>query len=156
MSNFWDIVWLILSTFVFVAYLLVLFQVVTDLFRDTSLGGIFKVVWIIGLIFLPFLTAFLYIITRGEGMAARQQAALQRAKAETDTYIRQVAAKSPAEQIADAKALLDESQGKGARVITSTTDGVPLLPRACAHAFGARACFAGYEVLRLPESGRRL
>jgi hypothetical protein len=40
-------------------------------------------------------------------MAARQQAALQRAKAETDSYIRQVVAKSPAEQIADAKALLD-------------------------------------------------
>ena len=107
MSNIWDIVWLILSTFVFVAYLLVLFQVVTDLFRDTALGGGFKVIWIIGLVFLPFLTAFLYIIARGEGMATRQQAAVQRAKAETDSYIRQVAAKSPAEQIADAKALLD-------------------------------------------------
>ncbi len=65
MSNFWDIVWLILSTFVFVAYLLVLFQIVTDLFRDSSLGGGFKVIWIIGLVLLPFLTAFLYIITRG-------------------------------------------------------------------------------------------
>ncbi len=107
MSNFWDIVWLILSTFVFVAYLLVLFQVLADLFRDTSLGGVFKVIWIVGLVFLPFLTAFVYIITRGEGMAARQQAALQRARAETDSYIRQVASKSPAEQIADAKVLLD-------------------------------------------------
>ena len=71
-------------------------------FWDTSLGGVFKVVWIIGLVFLPFLTAFVYIITRGEGMAARQQAAVQRAKAETDSYIRQVA-----EQIADEKELLD-------------------------------------------------
>ena len=32
---------------------------------------------------------------------------MQRAKADTDAYIRQVAGKSPAEQIADAKALLD-------------------------------------------------
>ena len=36
-----------------------------------------------------------------------QRAALQRAKADTDAYIRQVAGKSPSEQIADAKALLD-------------------------------------------------
>lgn len=107
MSNFWDIVWLILSTFVFVAYLLVLFHIVIDLFRDTELGGVFKALWIIGLIFLPFLTALAYIVFRGGGMADRQRAALQRAKSDTDAYIRGVAGKSPAEQIADAKALLD-------------------------------------------------
>lgn len=107
MSNFWDIVWLILSTFVFVAYLLVLFHIVVDLFRDSDLGGFSKAVWIIGLIFLPFLTALAYIIFRGGGMADRQRAALQRAKSDTDAYIRGVAGKSPAEQIADAKALLD-------------------------------------------------
>ncbi len=107
MSNFWDIVWLILSTFVFVAYLLVLFHIVVDLFRDSDLGGFSKAVWIIGLIFLPFLTALAYIIFRGGGMADRQRAAMQRAKSDTDAYIRGVAGKSPAEQIADAKALLD-------------------------------------------------
>jgi len=107
MSNFWDIVWLILSSFVFVAYLLVLFQIIIDLFRDHELGGGFKALWIIGLVFLPFLTAFLYIIARGRGMAERGRAAMQRAKSDTDSYIRSVAGKSPAEQIADAKALLD-------------------------------------------------
>jgi hypothetical protein len=107
MSNFWDIVWLILSTFVFVAYLLVLFQIIVDLFRDHELGGGFKALWIIGLVFLPFLTALLYIIARGRGMAARGRAAVERAKSDTDAYIRSVAGKSPAEQIADAKALLD-------------------------------------------------
>jgi Short C-terminal domain/Phospholipase_D-nuclease N-terminal len=107
MSNFWDIVWLILSTFVFVAYLLVLFQIVIDLFRDSELGGGFKVLWIIGLIFLPFLTALLYIVARGGGMAERGRAAVQRARSDTDAYIRSVSGKSPAEQIADAKALLD-------------------------------------------------
>ena len=107
MSNFWDIVWLILSTFVFVAYLLVLFQIIIDLFRDHQLGGGFKALWIIGLIFLPFLTALLYIVARGGGMAARSRVAAERAKSDTDAYIRSVAGKSPAEQIADAKALLD-------------------------------------------------
>jgi len=106
-SNFWDIVWLILSTFVFVAYLLVLFQIVIDLFRDHELGGGFKALWIIGLIFLPVMTALVYIVARGRGMAERQRAAMQRAKSDTDAYIRDVAGKSPADQIADAKKLLD-------------------------------------------------
>jgi hypothetical protein len=61
----------------------------------------------VGLIFLPFLTALVYIIARGGGMAERQRNALQRAKADADAYIRDVAGKSPADQIADAKKLLD-------------------------------------------------
>ena len=107
MSNFWDVLWLIASTFFFVAYLIVLFQVVVDLFRDAELGGGSKVIWLIGLIFLPVLTALLYILARGSGMAERQRVAMQRAKSDTDAYIRDVAGKSPADQIADAKALLD-------------------------------------------------
>jgi hypothetical protein len=107
MSNFWDLIQLLLSTFVLIAYLLILFQIIGDLFRDSELGGGFKVLWIIGLIFIPGLTAIVYIIARGRGMAERQRASLQRAKSDTDAYIRQVAGKSPAEQIADAKALLD-------------------------------------------------
>ena len=107
MSSFWDTVVLLASTFFFVAYLIVLFQVVVDLFRDGEMGGGSKVLWIIGLIFLPVLTALVYILARGGGMAERQRAALRSAKADTDAYIREVAAKSPADQIADAKKLLD-------------------------------------------------
>lgn len=107
MSNFWDVMWLILSTFVFVAYLMILFQIVADLFRDGELGGGSKAVWLIALVFLPMLTALFYVLVRGTGMAKRQRAALERSKSEAEDYIRQVAGKSPAEQIADAKALLD-------------------------------------------------
>ena len=107
MSNFWDIVWLMMSTFVFVAYLIIMFQIVVDLFRDNELGGGSKVLWIIGLIFLPMITAIIYIITRGSGMAMRAQASMQRAKSETEAYIKGVAGRSPAADIAEAKALLD-------------------------------------------------
>ena len=107
MSNFWDILYLIASAFFFFSYLIVLFHVVIDLFRDAELGGISKVVWLLGLIFLPVLTALIYILARGRGMAERQRSAMQRAKSDTDAYIREVAGKSPADQIADAKALLD-------------------------------------------------
>ena len=107
MSNFWDLVWLIFSAFMFVAYLLIMFQVITDLFRDSELGGGFKALWLIALVFLPMLTALAYVLTRGRGMAERQRASLERSKADADAYIRQVAGKSPADQIADAKKLLD-------------------------------------------------
>ena len=107
MSNFWDTVLLMVSTFFFIAYLIVLFQVVVDLFRDSEMGGGSKVLWLIGLIFLPVLTALIYILARGRGMADRQRAVVRSAKADTDAYIRDVAGKSPADQIADAKKLLD-------------------------------------------------
>jgi hypothetical protein len=107
-SNFWDIVWLIFTSFVFVAYLLVLFQIVVDLFRDAELGGFYKVLWLIALIFMPVLTALVYIITRGRGMAERQRAAARQARSEAEAYIRDVAGKCPSEQIAHAKSLLDE------------------------------------------------
>jgi hypothetical protein len=107
MANFWDFIYLIASTFLFVAYLMILFHVIVDLFRDSALPGGYKVLWLIGLVFVPFLTALGYILVRGKGMAERQGAALERTKSDTDAYIRQATAKSPAEQIADAKALLD-------------------------------------------------
>ena len=107
MSYFWDAVVLMASTFFFIAYLIVLFQVIVDLFRDSEMGGGSKVLWILGLIFLPLLTALIYILARGSGMAARQRAAVSSAKSDTEAYIRQVAGKSPADQIADAKKLLD-------------------------------------------------
>lgn len=107
MSNFWDIVLLMVSTFFFIAYLIVMFQIVVDLFRDAELGGFSKVLWVLGLLLLPVLTALVYILARGRGMATRQQASAQRAKDEAETYIREVAGKSPAAQIAEAKALLD-------------------------------------------------
>ena len=108
MAGFWDFVQLLVWSFFLVFYLIVLFQIIGDIFRDPQMGGFAKAVWIIGLFILPLLTALVYIIARGRGMAERQRATLQRAKDETDAYIRQVvSAKSPAEQIADAKALLD-------------------------------------------------
>lgn len=107
MSNFWDLILLIASTFIFVAYLIVLFQIVVDLFRDSEMGGGSKVLWIVGLIFLPVLTSLIYILARGRGMAGRQSAAVGRARADAEAYIRDVAGRSPADQIATAKALLD-------------------------------------------------
>ena len=77
--------------FVFFAYLMVLFSIIGDLFRDSELNGWVKAIWIIFLIFVPFLTALIYLIARGNGMrdrAIHEQKALQKA---TDQYIRETA-----------------------------------------------------------------
>lgn len=111
MSNFWDTLYLIGSSFLFgflvIAYVMVLFHVIIDLVRDRQLAGGWKVLWLIGLIFIPMLTALIYILARGKGMADRQLAAIEQTRSATDAYIRSVGGRSPAEQIADAKALLD-------------------------------------------------
>ncbi|MFC6148040.1 MULTISPECIES: SHOCT domain-containing protein [Mumia] len=108
MNDFWDFFWLLLWSFAFVAYLMILFQIIGDLFRDHDLSGWWKAVWIIFLIIAPFLTALIYVIARGSGMAQRQAAAIRAARAETDQYIQQTAGQtSPAHQIETAKALLD-------------------------------------------------
>ena len=107
MNSCLDFLWLIIVSFAFVAYLIVLFQIVTDMFRDKTQKGWHKAVWIIFLIIFPLITAVVYLIARGSGMAERQVEYMKQAKSDSDTYIREVAGRSPAQEITDAKALLD-------------------------------------------------
>lgn len=106
--SFWEIVWFIIITFAFVAYLMVLFHILTDLFRDRETSGLVKAIWIIALIFLPLLTSLMYLIVRGKGMAERSMKEAERMRQQQDTYIREVAGKSsPVDQIAQARSMLD-------------------------------------------------
>jgi uncharacterized membrane protein len=109
MDTFWDWFWLMVWWFCFIAYLILLFHIVADLFRDRELNGWFKAVWIVALIVLPFLSALVYVIARGKGMAERHAQATMAAKEATDEYIRQAAGggRSAADDIAQAKALHD-------------------------------------------------
>lgn len=104
---FWDTFWLIVEIFFFFAYLVVLLQIVTDLFRDRTLGGFAKAVWIFFLIVVPFLTALVYLIARGGGMADRHRSASVAAEKHAEEYIRTVAGTSPTQQLTEAKQLLD-------------------------------------------------
>lgn len=106
-DSFWDFIWYTVVIFFFIAYLMVLFYIIADLFRDRALSGWWKAVWVIFLIIVPWITALVYLIARGQGMtrrSAEQRAQMQR---ESDDYIKSVAGKSSADQIADAKQLLD-------------------------------------------------
>ena len=100
-----------LAIFFMVIWIWILITVMIDLFRDRELSGWWKAVWVFGLIFLPFLSVFIYLIARGNGMrdrAIEQQREMQQA---TDTYIRQTAGGASA---ADEIAKLDELRKSGA------------------------------------------
>ncbi|MEU1970328.1 SHOCT domain-containing protein [Microbacterium sp. NPDC019599] len=105
--------WWILWAFYFIAYLYVIIFVIRDLFRDDKANGWIKALWIIALVFIPFLTGIIYVIVNGKGIAEREYQARAQV-AENDSY-RPAASSSPAEDIARAKALLDAgtiSQGE--------------------------------------------
>ena len=106
--SFWNVLWLILVTYLLFAYLMLLFTVIGDLFRDRDTGGFAKALWIIALIFVPFFSLLLYLLIRGRSMSERMAEAVERDRAAQDAYVRDVAGSStPAEQVAQAKSLLD-------------------------------------------------
>lgn len=94
--------------FLFFAWFMCLFWVLGDIFRSRDMGGGAKTLWVLFVIFIPWLGMLVYIIARGGGMQERQieQAKeMQQAQAE---YIQSVAGSgNAADQIASAKALLD-------------------------------------------------
>ena len=112
--GFGDFFWFLLWIFYFTVYIFMVFLILSDLFRDHKLNGWWKAVWIVFLIFMPFLTALVYVIARGKGMAERTAALRGGGVAEADDY-KPSASATPAEDIAQAKALLDAgtiSQGE--------------------------------------------
>jgi type VI protein secretion system component VasK len=110
--DFWSFFWLLVWSFFFVAYLMLLFHIFADLFRDGELGGFAKVVWVVVLFVVPLLASLIYIIVRGKGMAEREMERNSRQMAAQEDYIRSVTAasgstSSTVEQLSQAKALLD-------------------------------------------------
>ena len=108
--SFGDIFWSVLWFFFLFIWLMVLFHVLTDLFRDHSVSGVTKTLWVLFLVFLPFLAVFIYLLVRGKGMGERAAAQQQQAQQQFEGYVRNVATTAeatPTEQIARAKELLD-------------------------------------------------
>jgi hypothetical protein len=107
--DFWSWIAWFFWAFVFFAYLMVLFSILADIFRDSKMNGWVKAIWIIFLIFVPFLTALIYLIARGNGMTRRSAEQAAQLRAAQDDYIRQTAGAggTSVDDIAKAKSLLD-------------------------------------------------
>jgi hypothetical protein len=108
--SFGDLLLLIAEFFFFVIWIWILFTIITDLFRDHELSGWLKAVWILFLVFIPFLAALVYLIARGNGMRDRTIKAQTDAKKHFDEYVQTQAATSPADELHK----LNELREKGA------------------------------------------
>jgi hypothetical protein len=101
--------WSMLIFFLWIAWFMLLFRILADIFRNHEMGGFAKTLWVIFVIFLPFLGVFVYIISQGDSMNQRD---LQSAKAQQDAfdgYVRQTAGTtSSADEIAKLAALKDK------------------------------------------------
>jgi hypothetical protein len=106
--NVWDFfVWLFWF-YIAVTCIWIFITVFIDIFRDPTLNGWAKALWVLFLVFVPFLAALIYLIARGRSMGERRAAEMQAARAQSDDYIRSVAAPaSAAGEIESGKRLLD-------------------------------------------------
>jgi len=94
--------------FLFFIWIWLLITVFSDIFRSHDMGGFAKFLWVIFVIFLPYLGVFVYLIARGHKMSEH---AMEAAQAQQD-YIRQVAGTSGGNS-ADELARLADLKAKG-------------------------------------------
>jgi hypothetical protein len=85
--------------FFFVVWVWILITILSDLFRDHELSGWAKAVWVLFLLFIPFLTALIYLVVRGSGMRDRTIKAQADAKKHFDEYVQKQAHSTPADEL---------------------------------------------------------
>jgi hypothetical protein len=108
--SFGELLLICLEVFFLVIWIWILFTIITDLFRDHEMSGWGKAAWVFFLVFVPFLTALIYLIARGTGMRDRTIKAQAEAKQHFDAYVREQAHASPADELHK----LNELKEKGA------------------------------------------
>jgi hypothetical protein len=108
--TFGELLLVALEIFFFVIWIWILITILTDLFRDHETSGWAKALWVLFLVFIPFLTALVYLIVRGSGMRDRTIKAQADAKKHFDEYVRTQAHSTPADELHK----LNELKEKGA------------------------------------------
>ena len=109
MNSFWDFLVWIFWFYVIVSCIWIFITVFIDIFRDPTLNGWAKALWVLFLVFFPFLAAFIYLIARGQSMTQRNMERAQAMNTQQAEYIRSVAGsgQSASAEIESAKRLLD-------------------------------------------------
>ncbi|MFC5752838.1 SHOCT domain-containing protein [Actinomadura rugatobispora] len=87
LNLFWTMLWF----FLWVVFLMVLFRILTDVFRDDRLSGWAKAGWTVLVIVLPFLGALIYLVARGKGMGERDQREIEKRDARFRAYVQEAA-----------------------------------------------------------------
>ncbi len=88
-----------LAIFFFVIWIWVVIAIIMDIFRDHTMGGAVKALWILALFIIPPFAALIYLIFRGSGMRERAIKDQQEQKKHFDEYVRDTAAASPVDEL---------------------------------------------------------
>jgi Short C-terminal domain len=130
--SFGEVLLSILAFYLIVMLIWILFTIIGDVFRDSELSGVGKALWLIALLFVPWISAFAYLIARGSGMRERKMRDAVEARQATESYIREVASSSPVEELAKLNDLRRDgaiSQAEydqlKAKLVGTTNDAVP-------------------------------
>jgi hypothetical protein len=106
---FLDVLWTMIVFFVWVAWFWLLISVASDIFRRRDISGGKKALWLIFMLFVPFLGVLAYLIANHDGIAQRNLERAQADRAQFDDYVRTVSDTSGAAgEIDRAKKLLDD------------------------------------------------
>lgn len=109
LGAFWTIMWI----FLWVLWLILLFRIIADIFRDDALSGWAKAGWLIFVIALPFLGVLVYVLARGRGMGTRETKQASAQRQEFDAYIRETAAGAGRTSDVEELAKLSEIRARG-------------------------------------------
>ena len=106
--SFGDFLWSLLIFYFIFFYFMILFRIIGDLFSNHDASGWTKFLWILFLLFFPFIAICAYLISQGQGMTQRAMARAAEVNASQQAYIREVASTGtdPTDQIAKGAELL--------------------------------------------------
>ena len=105
---FLDILWTMLIFFLWVMWFWLLIVIIGDVFRRHDIGGGKKTIWLIFILFVPFIGVLAYVLANSDSMAERNMERAQKDQAQFDTYVRDTAGSGgAAAEIDKAKQLLD-------------------------------------------------
>jgi hypothetical protein len=104
-----EVLWSFFIIFIWVAWFWLLISIGVDIFRRNDISGGLKALWLLFIIFLPFLGVLIYLVTQNDSMAERAAEHANRQRQAMDDYIRTTAAGGggAVTEIEKAKALLD-------------------------------------------------
>ncbi|MFE0642567.1 SHOCT domain-containing protein [Streptomyces sp. NPDC058877] len=110
LGAFWTVMWI----FLWVLWIVLLFRIIGDIFRDDELSGVVKTIWLLFVVVVPFLGVFVYVLARGKGMGQREVKHARAQQQAFDDYIRDTAGSGtgPGSE-ADQLAKLSEMRAKG-------------------------------------------
>jgi Phospholipase_D-nuclease N-terminal len=112
--NFWNFLADAITIFLFIMWIWILINVISDLFRRHDVSGWIKAVWIIALIFVPYLGVLAYLIFQGRGMAERRQQDAKHARDDMRRFVGFSVADELAklEKLKESKTITDEEYAR--------------------------------------------